>query len=145
MTDQINHTEDMIFVFGSNLGGYHGGGAARYALEHRGAVWGQHLGRQGQSWAIPTKGKTTRDDKRSGIGSTLTLREIKSYVDDFLRDARDHPELAYQVTRIGCGLAGLQDKDIAPLFINEDLGNLWFDTAWEPYLGPLYKYWGTHP
>ena len=91
-----------IFVFGSNLAGAHGGGAARIALDCFGAVWGQGVGLQGQSYAIPTM--------QGGVGT------IKPYVDEFIDFARQHPELKFLVTRIGCGIAGFRDEEIAPLF-----------------------------
>lgn len=91
-----------IFVFGSNLAGAHGGGAARIALDCFGAVWGQGMGLQGQSYAIPTM--------QGGVET------IKPYVDEFIEFARQHPELKFLVTRIGCGIAGFRDEEIAPLF-----------------------------
>lgn len=91
-----------IFVFGSNLAGAHGGGAARIALDFFGAVWGQGVGLQGQSYAIPTM--------QSGVET------IEPYVDEFIDFARQHPELKFLVTRIGCGIAGFRDEEIAPLF-----------------------------
>ena len=95
-------SENEIVVFGSNLAGAHGGGAARLAHERFGAVWGQGVGLQGRSYAIPTM--------QGGVEA------IKPYVDNFIVFARDHKELTFLVTRIGCGIAGFQDKDIAPLF-----------------------------
>ena len=92
-----------VFVFGSNLEGHHGGGAARTALRKFGAVYGQGVGLQGQSYAIPTM--------HGGIGS------IASYVNEFVEFARSHPEKFFYVTRIGCGIAGFTDEQIAPLFI----------------------------
>lgn len=91
-----------IFVFGSNLGGFHGGGAARAAMNLFGAVWGQGVGLQGQSYAIPTM--------QGGVET------IKPYVDEFIRFAQSRPDLYFYVTRIGCGIAGFIDEDIAPLF-----------------------------
>ena len=91
-----------IFVFGSNLQGQHGGGAARAAVQKFGAVWGQGVGMQGQCYAIPTM--------HGGVGV------IKPYVDDFIVYAKAHPELTFLVTRIGCGIAGFSDADMAPLF-----------------------------
>jgi hypothetical protein len=91
-----------IFVFGSNLAGMHGGGAARAAYLKFGAVMGQGVGLQGRSYAIPTM-----------QGGPET---IKPYVDDFIGFARKHPELKFLVTRIGCGIAGFTAADIAPLF-----------------------------
>ena len=91
-----------IFVFGSNLGGYHGGGAARIAMDRFGAVWGQGVGLQGQCYAIPTM--------QGGVET------IKPYVDEFIAFAEQHPEYKFLVTRIGCGIAGFADEEIAPLF-----------------------------
>lgn len=91
-----------IFVFGSNLAGSHGGGAARVALRKFGAKMGQGVGLQGQSYAIPTM--------QGGVET------IKPYVDQFITFAKAHPELKFYVTRIGCGIAGFKDEDIAPLF-----------------------------
>lgn len=93
---------DEVFVFGSNLAGHHGGGAARAALNKFGAVWGQGVGLQGQSYAIPTM--------QGGVET------IKPYVDEFIAFAKAHPELKFYVTRIGCGIAGFKDEEIAPLF-----------------------------
>ena len=94
--------ENEIFVFGSNLEGMHGGGAARLAYEKFGAIWGQGVGLQGQSYGIPTM--------HGGIDA------IKPYVDEFIGFAKSHPELTFLVTRIGCGIAGFRDEEIAPLF-----------------------------
>jgi hypothetical protein len=99
----------MIFVFGSNLAGKHGKGAALCALRERGAIYGQGVGRQGQSYAIPTKDENL---------STLPLIRIQVYVHQFKRYARENPELTFQVTRIGCGLAGYKDEDISPFFVD---------------------------
>ena len=94
--------ENEIFVFGSNLEGYHSGGAAKVAMEKFGALWGQGVGLQGKSYAIPTM-----------QGGTET---IKPYVDEFINFASNHKELTFFVTRIGCGIAGFKDEEIAPLF-----------------------------
>ena len=94
--------EDEVFVFGSNLSGMHGGGAAATAHRCFGAVWGQGVGLQGQSYAIPTM-----------QGGTET---IKPYVDEFIEFAKSRPELRFLVTKIGCGIAGFREEDIAPLF-----------------------------
>lgn len=93
---------DEVFVFGSNLKGMHGGGAALAAWRHFGAKLGQGVGLQGQSYAIPTM-----------QGGPETIRP---YVDEFIEFARQHRELVFYVTRIGCGIAGFRDEDIAPLF-----------------------------
>ena len=94
--------ENEIFVFGSNLGGYHGGGAARIALHRFGAIWGQGVGLQGRCYAIPTM--------QGGVET------IKPYVDEFISFAKEHPEYTFLVTRIGCGIAGFTADEIAPLF-----------------------------
>ena len=94
--------ENEIFVFGSNLEGMHGGGAARIAYEEFGAIWGQGVGLQGQCYGIPTM--------HGGVN------DIKPYVDEFIDFAKSHPELKFLVTRIGCGIAGFTDKEMAPLF-----------------------------
>ena len=94
-----------IFVFGSNLAGMHGGGAARLAYNRFGAIWGQGVGLQGQSYAIPTM--------QGGVET------IKPYVDEFIRFAKTHPDLRFYVTKIGCGIAGFLPSDIAPLFKDE--------------------------
>jgi len=91
-----------IFVFGSNLKGMHGGGAAYIAYRKFGAIMGQGVGLQGQSYAIPTM--------QGGVET------IRPYVDEFIEFARQHPELTFLVTRIGCGIAGFTDEEIAPLF-----------------------------
>lgn len=96
-----------VFVFGSNLAGRHGKGAAKTALLHWGAIYGQGHGLQGSSYAIPTKDAKIR---------TLPLTEIAKYVIIFLDFADDHPELTFFVTAIGCGLAGYTPAHIAPLF-----------------------------
>lgn len=98
----------MIFVFGSNLAGRHGKGAALYARLHHGAIYGQGVGRQGNSYAIPTKDERLR---------TLDLVTIDGYVEAFLEYAEAHPELEFQVTAIGCGLAGYKPRNIAPMFL----------------------------
>jgi hypothetical protein len=96
-----------IFVFGSNEAGIHGAGAAHDALRHFGAVYGQGIGPQGESYAIPTK-----DHKLH----TLPIATIDTYVACFLAYARFQDHKCFHVTRIGCGLAGYSDYDIAPLF-----------------------------
>lgn len=97
----------MIFVFGSNLAGVHGAGAALFARKTHGAINGAGVGPQGNAYAIPTK------DERI---ETLPLSRIQPFVEMFLEYARAHQELQFQVTRIGCGLAGYTDSDMAPMF-----------------------------
>ena len=94
--------ENEIFVFGSNLAGMHGGGAARIARLHFGAVMGKGVGLQGQSYAIPTM--------QGGVET------IRPYVEEFIIFAHQHPDLHFLVTPIGCGIAGFEAEDIAPLF-----------------------------
>ena len=104
----ITHlAEGEIFVFGSNLAGRHGGGAARIAYERFGAIMGQGVGLQGQCYAIPTM--------QGGVET------IRPYVDDFIAFAQQHTELTFLVTRIGCGIAGFRDEEIAPLFADAHL------------------------
>lgn len=91
-----------IFVFGSNLAGHHGGGAALLAWRKWGAVWGQGVGLQGQTYGIPTM--------HGGPEA------IRPYVDEFVSFARRHPELTFLVTEVGCGIAGFTPAQIAPLF-----------------------------
>ena len=97
-----------IFVFGSNLAGRHGKGAALFALKNHGAVYGRGRGLQGSSYAIPTK-----DEKIK----TLPLDAIKTHVEQFLEFARKFPNAAFMLTPIGCGLAGYKPEQIAPFFI----------------------------
>jgi hypothetical protein len=99
---------NQIFVFGSNLSGWHAGGAAKAAMDW-GAIWGNGIGIQGQTYAIPTK--------NYGIANTLTIDQIKPHVNAFLAYAIDHKECEFLVTEIGCGLAGLTYEEVAPLFI----------------------------
>lgn len=98
----------MIFVFGSNLAGRHGAGAAKFAREHHGAVYGVGHGRTGNSYALPTKNRNIE---------TLSLGYIKDYVDTFIEYAKANPDLQFQLTAIGCGLAGYKPAQIAPMFV----------------------------
>ncbi|MBU9018207.1 hypothetical protein KTG24_10350 [Bacteroides fragilis] len=101
-----NHIERLqpneIFVFGSNLSGHHGGGAALLAMNKWGAIWGQGVGLQGQTYGIPTM--------QGGVET------IRPYVDEFIQFANKHPEMTFLVTEIGCGIAGFPPQEIAPLF-----------------------------
>lgn len=119
MEEELNYTpenitkleKDEIFVFGSNLEGLHLGGAARTALEKFGAKMGQGVGLQGQSYAIPTM--------QGGVET------IKPYVDEFIDLAREWDQTTFYITRIGCGIAGFTDEEIAPLFADAmDLYNV---------------------
>lgn len=122
----------MIFVFGSNEGGYHGSGAAKVALKEHGAVMGVGYGPQGTSFGIPTKDKNIE---------TLPLIRINEYVAKFMVEAYLLSQVDFQITRIGCGLAGYKDWQIAPMFRLAP-PNCYFDAAWRPYfIGG--RYWGT--
>lgn len=96
-----------IFVFGSNLAGRHGKGAALYAKRNHGAIYGQAYGLQGLSFAIPTKDLSLRP---------LPLDQIEYFVNLFLRFAKENQQYNFNLTRIGCGLAGYKDSQIAPMF-----------------------------
>lgn len=96
-----------IFVFGSNLAGRHGKGAALSARQNWGAEYGVGRGRTGSAYALPTKDFKIK---------TLPIRDISRYVTEFIEYARSHPELQFIVTRVGCGLAGYKESDIRPLF-----------------------------
>ena len=103
----IKLEENQIFVFASNLSGIHGKGAALTARKW-GAIFYQSSGLQGKTWAIPTKD--------ASIKRTLTINEIKPYVDDFIEFAKSNSQFTFLVTEIGCGLAGLTPEQVAPLF-----------------------------
>jgi hypothetical protein len=106
-----------IFVFGSNLRGMHGGGAAYVAYRKFGAILGQGVGLQGQSYGIPTM--------QGGVET------IRPYVDEFIAFAQEHPELTFLVTRIGCGIAGFTDDEISPLFDKaHDIDNIILPPGW---------------
>ena len=124
-----------VFVFGSNLAGQHGAGAAATAEDRYGAVRGQGVGYHGQSYAIPTKTATIR---------TMSLMVIRPYVLDFLKFAEMNPILLFQVTQIGCGLAGYEARHIAPMFHQEKpLDNVFYDTDWAPFLPEGTSFWGN--
>ncbi len=113
--------ETDIFVFGSNLAGIHGAGAARFAVLHHGAIYGQGIGLQGRSYGIPTKGMRIE---------TLSLPEISSHVRQFVDFARQRPDLTFYVTPIGCGLAGYRRDQIRPMF--KDMpSNCRFAETWD--------------
>ena len=106
-----------IFVFGSNLKGMHGGGAAYIAYRKFGAIMGQGVGLQGQSYAIPTM--------QGGVET------IRPYVDEFIAFAKENKNMTFLVTRIGCGIAGFTDEEIAPLFEKaHDVENIVLPEGW---------------
>lgn len=114
-----------IFTFGSNLRGAHGKGAALEAIQKYGAIYGQGVGLQGQSYAIPTK------DERL---YPLALPHINEFVTLFKTFANLHQEVfRFNVTRIGCGLAGYRDQQIAPMFVGSP-SNCLFSDEWKSYL-----------
>lgn len=132
-SDRIDHLEkDEIFVFGSNLAGHHMGGAARAANMKFGAVWGVGVGHKGQTYAIPTM--------QGGIDT------IKPYVDQFIEFAKSRNDLKFLVTRIGCGIAGFKDEEIAPLFKeamsvhNIYLPKAFYDVITAPYLAHCFYF-----
>lgn len=109
--------ENEIFVFGSNLDGMHGGGAAKIAHDSFGAVWGEGVGLHGRSYAIPTM--------HGGLNA------IKPYVDDFIEFARENTDMIFLVTRVGCGIAGFRDEEMAPLFQEAvELENVYLPEVW---------------
>ena len=122
---------DYVFVFGSNLAGLHGAGAAKHATKVHGAVFGVGEGRTGNAYALPTKNMSIR---------TRSLHEVKDSIAAFLHYARKHPDELFQVTRVGCGLAGYTDDQIAPNFLHSP-ANCHFDKAWYPILGDAVRYW----
>lgn len=123
----------MVFVFGSNELGLHGAGAAEYAHKHLGMPKGKSYGHYGDCFAIPTKDLDIR---------TLPFTRIEDYVTGFLAYAKGHPKIKFKITRIGCGLAGLRDSQVAQLFQFAPK-NCYFDEAWKPFLPEGMNYWGT--
>lgn len=114
-----------IFVFGSNLAGRHGRGAALFARQHHGAIYGRGIGRQDASYAIPTK------DAQLAV---LPLAVIAGHVADFVAYARANPTLDFGVTPIGTGLAGYRHDQIAPLFAQAvGLPNIGLPDEWQAF------------
>ena len=111
-----------IFVFGSNIQGMHMGGAARVAYCKFGAEWGNGEGLQGQSYALPTM---------EGIESTIAAAH------HFTKCAKEHPELKFFVTPVGCGIAGYVPEDIAPMFRDAaELENVYLPVSfWKVLMG----------
>lgn len=121
--DRSQPEGDAIFVFGSNEAGRHGAGAAKQALKY-GAKYGQGVGFSGSTYAIPTKDAQLK---------TLHIPTIRLYVDEFIAQARRSPDQKFFVTRIGCGLAGYRDAEIAPLFLSAP-ENCSFAEQWRVFL-----------
>lgn len=127
----------MIFVFGSNLAGRHGKGAALTARKEHGAVYGVAEGLTGNSYALPTCGFQFEP---------LPLHKISHFVWRFINTAQLYVNREFQVTRVGCGLGRYTDKDIAPMFANAPADNVLFDEKWKPIFEELnkeFRYWGT--
>ena len=116
--------EKIVFVFGSNYAGRHGAGAALYARNHYGARYGVGKGRQGNSYAIPTK---------DGYLRSLPLNVIEQHVKEFLEYAANNPTTEFLVTRVGCGLAGYKDHQISPFF-KDSPDNCMLPNEWKEYL-----------
>lgn len=114
-----------IFVFGSNMGGQHLGGAARAAVKDYGAIMGQAVGLQGRSYAIPTLDVD--------IQTKLSLRKIEGYVKRFISFARAHPDDKFWITRVGCVIAGYSDAQIAPMFLDAPI-NCNMPAPWKDHL-----------
>jgi hypothetical protein len=123
-----------VFVFGSNLAGQHGAGAALTAAKERSFPRFLGVGFANGCYAIPTKDCNI---------ITLPIHVVSLYVLQFKNFAEDS-SLSFQVTRVGCGLAGLKEQDMANLFVRSPR-NVYFDKAWEPFLGDHVNYWGTFP
>ena len=123
-----------VFTFGSNEKGMHGAGAAKFAHLNHGAKMGIGVGLQGSSYAIPTK---------DGYLETLPKEQILVYVKAFLKFSAENTGMIFNVTRIGCGLAGYQDQDIAPMFLYSS-SNCRFPTEWQPWLGNSVSYHDLH-
>jgi len=135
--------QKLVFVFGSNLDGIHGAGAARYAFR-LGAPWGLGEGyhfdsktRRG-TYALPTKGHRIR---------LMNLDQVQTHIQRFMKFAYDHKDLQFQVTQVGCGLGGFSKKQIAPLFKDAayEGSNCLFDESWKYLLPKTAKFWGTYP
>jgi hypothetical protein len=117
-------TDNEVFVFGSNLAGIHGAGAARVALDNYGAILGIGSGFMGNSYAIPTKDEDIE---------TMSLEHIYPFIDAFIQFATSSPEFSFFVTGVGCGLAGYDPSDVAPMFHNAP-DNCSFPDTWRKYL-----------
>ena len=123
----MNETTGSVFVFGSNLAGRHGLGAALHARQNKGAVYGQGVGRQGDSYAIPTKDADL---------NVLPLSEIAAYVNSFILYAKLHKDVWFEVTAIGTGLAGYSHKQIKPMFDHAP-ANCMLPNEWKTQIGEL--------
>ena len=123
-TKLISAKNDIVFVFGSNLAGIHGAGAAKEAFDHWDAEWGIGVGLTGHAYAIPTKNKHI---------NSLSLKLITPHIKDFVIYSRINDDKLFWLTRIGCGLAGYEDYTIAPLF-RGIANNVNIPEQWHKYL-----------
>ena len=124
--------DGQIFVFGSNLSGFHYGGAARAAHEHFGAEWGQGIGFSGQSYALPTLGEFAE--------SSLSIEEIEGHVEDFADFVRQNQDMRFFVTRVGCVIAGFSDAVIAPIFekhLHDQMDRVTIAESWAPFFSEV--------
>lgn len=126
--DYERPTKDQYFVFGSNLGGVHGAGAAKYAVQHCGAEYGTPIGLQGKSYAIPTKDMHIK---------TLPINDIVRYIQIFKQFTLDQPQKEFFVSAIGTGLAGYSHEEIAPWFTGCG-DNCIFPVEWREYMSQSY-------
>ena len=123
--------KDMVFVFGSNLAGRHGKGAALVARNRYGAEYGNGEGIQGNSYALPTKDKRIK---------SMNLSAIQTHIREFIQYAAYNKNINFFITAVGCGLAGYKHEQIAPLFYKEmkeydyDFNNCSFPNQWREYL-----------
>jgi hypothetical protein len=124
-----------IFVFGSNLAGIHGAGAALFARKSRGAILGKGVGLMGESYAIPTKGYNLE---------VLPKHAIVLEVVKFNMFTWNNPGMEFQVTKVGCGLSGYRDDEIAFMFTGANHNNTKFDEAWRNHLPVFANFWGSY-
>ena len=122
MTNSTKLPEGHYFVFGSNEAGRHGKGAALCAKKYFGAIYGQGHGEQGRSYAVATKDASLR---------SLSIDEIRENVRVFIQHAVNHPHKQFAVSRIGCGLAGYKDEDIAPMFKGSPSNVYFLEKVWK--------------
>jgi hypothetical protein len=112
----------MIFVFGSNKAGRHGKGAALYAKENYGAIYGKGEGIQGQSYAIPTKDENL---------NPVSVRDLQDAIGRFCEYARENKQMKFALTPVGCGLAGFKKSDVWGMFKFHGLpSNVYLTSSW---------------
>ena len=117
----------MIFVFGSNLAGRHGKGAALYAARKYEAEYGVGSGRTGNAYAIPTKDERLR---------TLPMEQVSKHIEEFCKYAAENHSEQFELTPVGCGLAGLDPIQIKKTFQYYGLpSNVYLSRSWLEYVG----------